>query len=236
VITLRRAAERFHTRTDWLDSRHSFSFGHHRDPRHMGFGPLRVLNDDRVAAGGGFGTHAHRDAEIVSWVLDGALQHRDSMGNGSVIRPGDLQRMSAGTGVSHSEWNHSATEPVRFLQIWFLPDRAGHAPSYQQLHVPVEARRARWAPLVSPDGRAGSARVHQDVVLYDSLLEPGEAVEHAPAPGRRLWLQVARGAADAAGHALVEGDGLACAGEGVLRVEARQAGTELLLFDLPGTP
>ena len=232
--TLRPALERFHTRLGWLDSRHSFSFGSHRDPRHMGFGPLRVLNDDRVAPGGGFGTHPHRDAEIVSWVLDGALEHRDSMGTGSVIRPGDLQRMSAGTGVSHSEWNHSKTAPVHFLQLWWTPDRAGHTPSYQQVHFPEEQRRGRLCPLLTPDGRDGTASIHQDTTLSTALLAAGERVAHPLQPGRRAWLQVARGAVAMGPWTLGAGDGLAVDEAGQIEIVGAAADSEVLLFDLPG--
>src|SRR5919206_2650347 len=173
MITLRPAAERGAENLGWLDSRHTFSFGHYYDPKHMGFGPLRVINEDRVRGGAGFATHGHRDMEIISYVLEGALEHKDSIGTGSVIRPGDVQRMSAGTGIVHSEFNASRSEPVHFLQIWIIPERAGLAPGYEQKTFPVEERRNRLRLVASRDGRDGSLTVHQDVGLYASLLDPG---------------------------------------------------------------
>jgi redox-sensitive bicupin YhaK (pirin superfamily) len=231
MITVRPAAERGRTLWDWLDSRHTFSFGDYHDPRHMGFRALRVVNDDRVAPGGGFGTHAHRDMEIVTYVLDGALEHRDSLGTGSVIRPGDGQRMSAGTGIRHSEFNHSKTEPVRFLQIWILPERQGLAPGYEQRSFPVAEKRGRWRLIAARDGRQGAVTVHQDVDLYATRLEPGERVAHRLAPGRHAWLQVATGAVALGGRRLAEGDGAAASEEPALEVVAHEP-AELLLFDL----
>jgi redox-sensitive bicupin YhaK (pirin superfamily) len=231
VITIRKAQERGHARHGWLESFHTFSFAGYHDPRQMGFRDLRVINEDRVEPGRGFGTHSHRDMEIVSWVLEGALAHRDSLGNGSVIRPGDVQRMSAGTGVSHSELNPSASERVHFLQIWILPEREGLAPSYEQKHVPPEERAGRLRLLASRDGRDGSVRIHQDVDLYAALLAAGESVTHALRPGRHAWLQVARGRCTLNGVALEAGDGAALSDERSLHVTG-VGDAELLLFDL----
>src|ERR1700681_2266847 len=194
MITVRQAAERRPVNRGWLDTRHTFSFGHYYDPDHMGFGPLRVINEDRVAPGGGFDTHGHQDMEIISYVLDGALEHKDSMGTGSVIRPGDVQVMSAGTGIRHSEFNHSKTEPVHFLQIWVVPDRQGIPPRYEQKTFPDADKRGRLRLVGSSDGRDGSVVIHQNVELFAALLNAGEKVTHALATGRKGWLQVTRGA------------------------------------------
>jgi hypothetical protein len=231
VIRLRPAAERGRARLDWLDSRHTFSFGEYRDPRQMGFRDLRVINEDRVQPGRGFATHSHRDMEIVTWVLHGVLEHRDSLGNGSRIRPGDAQRMSAGTGVTHSEYNASQSELVHLLQIWILPERAGLPASYEQRHFDAEGRRGRLRLIASRDARDGSVAVHQDVDLYAALLEPGEAVELALRPGRHAWVQVARGALALGDLSLAPGDGAALSDEPRLRLTA-SAPSELLLFDL----
>jgi redox-sensitive bicupin YhaK (pirin superfamily) len=231
VITVRKAQERGHARHGWLESFHSFSFAGYHDPRHMGFRALRVINEDRVAPGRGFHAHSHRDMEIVSYVLEGALAHRDSLGSGSLIHPGDVQRMSAGTGVSHSELNPSASEPVHFLQIWILPERDGLAPSYEQKHFAAEERRGRLCLVASRDGREGSIRVHQDVALYATLLGAGESLSHALGPGRHAWLQLARGRCALNGIALEAGDGAAVSGERSLRLDG-SAGAEALLFDL----
>src|SRR5882724_1405845 len=193
MIVTRPAAERGHFDHGWLDTSHTFSFASYHDPRQMGFRALRVINEDRVKPGEGFGTHAHRDMEILTWVLEGALGHKDSMGNGSIIRPGDLQRMSAGTGVTHSEFNPSQAEPVHFLQIWILPERAGLPPSYEQRAFPTEEKRGKLRLVASRDGREGSVTIHQAVDLYTSLLAPGEVVTHLCTPGRYAWVQVARG-------------------------------------------
>src|SRR5262245_53153776 len=209
MLTVRKAAERGHADHGWLDTYHTFSFSDYHDRRFMGFGPLRVLNDDTVAGGGGFPPHSHRDMEIVSYVLEGALQHRDSMGNGGVIVPGDVQRMSAGTGVTHSEFNASESEPVHFLQIWLLPRRAGLAPGDEQKRFEESEKRGRLRLIASPDGAEGSVRIEQDARLYASLLEGGQAVEHAFAPDRNGWLHVARGTAEVNGLALRAGDGVA---------------------------
>jgi redox-sensitive bicupin YhaK (pirin superfamily) len=233
MINVRHAAERGAANFGWLDSRHTFSFGDYYDSKQMGFGPLRVINEDRVRPGAGFGTHGHQDMEIISYVLEGALEHKDSIGTGSVIRPGDVQIMSAGTGIRHSEFNHSVTEPVHFLQIWIVPDREGIAPRYDQKTFPDAEKRGRLRLVGSPDGRDGSIIIYQDVDLFAALLDRGEHVTHALRPGRKGWLQVARGAAVVNGHELDTGDGAALEGEPALNVKAKAEGTEILVFDLP---
>ena len=233
MIDVRRAEERGTANFGWLDSRHTFSFGDYYDPKRMGFGPLRVINEDRVNPGQGFGTHGHRDMEIVSYVLEGALEHKDSIGTGSVIRPGDVQVMSAGTGIRHSEFNHSKSEPVHFLQIWVVPKREGIAPRYEQKTFPDAEKRGRLRLVGSPDGREGSVVIHQDVELFAALLNSGEQVTHALTTGRRGWLQVVRGAVAMNGRDLDAGDGAALEGEPVLIVAAKVDGTEILVFDLP---
>lgn len=231
MIKIRRASERGRTKIDWLDSRHTFSFGDYHEPQHMGFRALRVINDDRVLASSGFGAHPHRDMEIVSYVLDGALGHEDSMGNGSTIRPGEVQRMSAGTGVVHSEWNHSKTEAVHFLQIWILPERRGLAPGYEQRAFEPQELRDRLRLVASPDGREGSVTIHQDVTMYATRLSPGKSVAHGLAPTRFAWVQVARGAITVNGVELSSGDGAAVEGEP--RIELRGTeDAEVLVFDL----
>ncbi len=230
-ITIRKATDRGHADFVWLDSRHTFSFGDYHDPKHMGFGPLRVINDDRVAGGGGFPTHPHANMEIVTYVLDGALAHKDSLGNGSVIRPGDVQRMSAGTGIRHSEFNASASEPVHFLQIWIIPEQAGTAPSYEQKAIPDAERRGKLRLVGSHDGRDGSVTIHRDVDLYAAVLAEGESVAHAIAPGRRGWVQLARGTIRLNGRTMSEGDGAAITSAGELEVEGVSE-AEVLLFDL----
>jgi redox-sensitive bicupin YhaK (pirin superfamily) len=232
MIRLRRAAERGVANFGWLDSRHTFSFGDYHDPRHMGFGPLRVINEDRVSPGQGFGTHGHRDMEIISYVLEGALEHKDSIGTGSVIRPGDVQIMSAGTGIRHSEFNHSQTEPVHFLQIWIVPGREGIAPRYAQKTFPAADKRGRLHLVGSTDGRDGSVVIHQDAMMFAALLDKGEQVTHALAPGRKGWLQVAHGAVVLNGNELATGDGASVEGESTLTIAAKDDGTEILLFDL----
>ncbi len=231
MITVRKAQERGHARHGWLESFHTFSFAGYHDPAHMGFRDLRVINEDRVQPRRGFGTHSHRDMEIVTYVLSGALAHRDSLGTGSVIRPGDLQRMTAGTGVSHSEMNPSATEPVHLLQIWILPEQDGLAPSYEQRHFPAAERAGRLRLVASRDAREDSLRVHQDVAVYAGLLGPGDAVAHALTPGRHAWLQLARGRCTLNGVALEAGDGSAVSDETALRIGGA-SDAELLLFDL----
>ncbi|MBU2641369.1 MAG: pirin family protein [Gammaproteobacteria bacterium] len=231
MTRLRPSNERGHARQGWLDSYHTFSFGHYYDPEHLGFSNLRVINDDTVVPGAGFGTHGHQDMEIISYVLDGALEHKDSMGNGSVMRPGDVQRMSAGTGVQHSEYNHSKTEPVHFLQIWLEPNRFGVEPGYEEKHFSPEERRGHLVLLVSPDGRDGSLSAHQDGLLYGTLLEAGEAVEHALSAGRRAYVHVARGRVAVNGQSMDTGDGVAL--DDVTQVRLEGLGhAEVLLFDL----
>ena len=232
MIHIRPAHARGQSRLDWLDSHHTFSFGDYQDPRHMGFSNLRVINDDTVAPGGGFATHGHRDMEIVSYVLEGALEHRDSMGNGSVIRPGDVQRMSAGSGVRHSEFNHSRTDPVHFLQIWLVPNKTGIEPAYDQRHFPAEERRGRLRLLVSPDGRDGSIATHQDALLYGALLDGGETATFAPAAGRTAYVHVAQGKLAVNEQVLAAGDGAALNDEREIRLSGIER-ADVLLFDLP---
>jgi redox-sensitive bicupin YhaK (pirin superfamily) len=234
MLTVRRAADRGHADHGWLHSHHTFSFADYHDPRQMGFASLRVINDDTVAAGGGFPPHSHRDMEIISYVLEGALEHQDSMGNGSVIRPGDVQRMSAGTGVTHSEYNASKTDPVHFLQIWILPSGRGLPAGYEQKHFSEEDRRGTLRLVASPDGAAGSVRLQQDARVYAALLGPGQSVAHRFAPGRKGWLHLARGSVTAGATTLAAGDGLAIEGEPELALGGRDGGGELLLFDLAG--
>ncbi len=231
MITLRASADRGHFDHGWLDARHSFSFGEYSDPRHDGFRSLRVLNEDRVQPGRGFPTHGHADMEILSFVIAGALSHQDSMGNGSVIRPGDVQRMSAGTGVTHSERNDSASEITHLLQVWIRPERRGLRPSYEQRTFPEAERRNALRLVASPDGRDSSVTVAQDVFVLASTLERGVAVEHALRPGRAAWLQVIRGRVDANGCAATAGDGVAFTDEASVRVTASEP-SEILLFDL----
>jgi quercetin 2,3-dioxygenase len=217
-IQLRRASERGHADHGWLDTSHTFSFADYYDPRHMGFRVLRVINEDKVAAGRGFGMHPHHDMEIVTYVLEGELGHRDSMGTGSVIRPGDVQRMSAGTGITHSEMNASKTQPVHFMQIWILPDKPGHKPGYEQKAFSVDERRDTLRIVASPDGRDGSITIHQDATIAVSLLSPGKIVEHTLAKNRYGWLQVARGAVELDGKQLSAGDGAAIRSPGTLAI------------------
>ncbi len=242
MLTIRRADERGHADHGWLESRHTFSFADYHDPMHMGFRGLRVINEDRVQPGRGFGTHGHRDMEIVSYVLDGALEHKDSIGTGSVIKPGDVQRMSAGTGVMHSEFNASKTESVHFLQIWILPAQKGIAPGYEQKTFSHEDKRGKLRLIASPDGREGSVTIHADASVYASVLEPGETVTYVVRPGRHAWIQVARGRIKAAGVELGAGDGAATGDPGALAfagIEGQPAangkqpsGAEVLVFDL----
>ena len=231
MITLRKASDRLHTRIGWLDSWHTFSFGEHYDPENMGFRALRVINDDTVSPGRGFGAHSHRDMEILSYVLSGGLAHQDSTGGGGVIRPGDVQRMSAGTGVVHSEANASDREPVHFLQIWIIPGQQGLAPGYEQKAFPAEDRSGKLRLLASTDGREGSVTIHQDAALYGTLLGKGEQVSYEPRTSRHLWAQVARGAVDLNGQRLSAGDGAAITGERLLTLRAAEP-AEVLLFDL----
>jgi redox-sensitive bicupin YhaK (pirin superfamily) len=231
MIYIRKSSERGHFNHGWLNTYHTFSFDQYHDSRFMGFRSLRVINEDFVAAGRGFPTHAHRDMEIITYILEGALEHRDSMGNGSVIRPGDVQRMSAGTGVRHSEANPSATESVHLLQIWIIPTEQGIAPGYEQTSFTEEERRGRLKLVGSRDGREGSVTIHQDASLYASLLEESQSVEHELDAGRSAWVQVARGSVEINGQRLEQGDGAAASEEGKLTIVGRDD-TEILLFDL----
>jgi redox-sensitive bicupin YhaK (pirin superfamily) len=231
MIRVRKAAERGHFDHGWLETYHSFSFGDYYDPDHMGFRALRVINDDRVQPGQGFGMHGHRDMEIVTYVLDGALEHQDSLGNGSMIRAGELQRMTAGTGVRHSEFNPSDREWVHLYQIWLLPKRQGLKPSYEQLFVDTEQKRGRFRLVASPEGADGSLTIHQDARLYLATLLPGESIVHELHPGRAAWLQVLRGTVDFRGNQLSAGDGVAVTEENVLSVQGGVS-SEVLLFDL----
>jgi redox-sensitive bicupin YhaK (pirin superfamily) len=232
MTELRPANERGHADHGWLKSYHSFSFAEYHDPRHMGFGPLRVINEDRVAPGTGFGTHGHRDMEIISYVLEGAIAHQDSMGNGSTIVPGDVQRMSAGSGVRHSEYNHDKAGTTHFLQIWIEPEVTGIAPSYEQKHFDAQSKRGRLLLIASPDGAQGSVRVHQDARVYAALLDGAERAEHRLASGRRAYVHVARGSVTVQGTRLGAGDALKIDKVGEITLE-QGAQAEVLLFDLP---
>jgi redox-sensitive bicupin YhaK (pirin superfamily) len=229
MITVRQAGDRGHFDHGWLNTYHTFSFADYYDPAQMGFGTLRVINEDRVAPGRGFATHAHEDMEIITYVLDGALEHKDSLGNGSVIHPGEVQRMSAGTGVTHSEYNHSKTEPVHLLQIWILPERESLPPSYEQQVIPPGTLQGRLALIAAP--RGGIVKVHQDVGLYAAVLAGGQSVTHTLQRGRRAWLQVVRGGVTLNGQALQPSDGAAVTQESRLEIAARGE-AEVLLFDL----
>jgi len=232
MLTVRKAEERGHANHGWLDSWHTFSFADYYDPAEMGYGALRVINDDKVEPGQGFGTHGHRDMEIITYVLEGALEHKDSMGNGSVIRPGNVQRMSAGTGVRHSEFNPSREERVHLLQIWIEPKFTGVRPSYEEKEFTPAEKTGRLRLIAAPDGREGSVTIHQDALVYAALLDGKNAVAHALAPARRAYVHVARGAVKLNGIELKGGDGVKISGENELKFSgARQA--ELLLFDLP---
>jgi len=231
MLNLRRAHERGHAQHGWLDSWHTFSFADYQDAAHMGFRNLRVINEDRVQPGRGFGTHPHRDMEIVTYVLEGALEHKDSMGNGSIIRPGEVQRMSAGTGVFHSEYNASKTEGVHFLQIWMLPGQRGIAPGYEQKRFEPATRRGALRLVASPDGADGSVTVHTDARLYAALLEDGERATHTLAPGRNAWVHVARGEVEVNGHRLSAGDAASLSQEAAVELVGKKD-AEVLLFDL----
>lgn len=239
MTALRKASDRGQANFGWLDSKHTFSFGSYYDPRFMGFGTLRVINEDRVAPGKGFDTHGHRDMEIISYVLDGALEHKDSIGTGSVIRPGDVQRMSAGTGIRHSEFNHSKSDGVHFLQIWIEPERDGITPSYEQKTFSTDDKRGRLRLVGSRDGRDGSVTIHQDVDVYASVLGRAATVSHAIAAGRKGWLQVAHGVVAVGGtptvgdQTLAAGDGLAIDGAQTISiVGSAESEAEVLLFDM----
>jgi redox-sensitive bicupin YhaK (pirin superfamily) len=231
MFEIRQGGDRGRVRLDWLDSRHSFSFGDYYDPDHMGFGPLRVINEDRVVPGGGFATHGHKDMEIVTYVLAGALEHKDSLGTGSVIRPGDVQRMTAGAGILHSEFNPSDRDGVHFLQIWILPDAKGLPPGYEQKAFTDAERRGRLRLIASRDGREGSVTVHQDVDLYAAILDDGDSVELALRPGRKAWVQMADGSMEVNGDVLEAGDGAAVEDADVLAFSARSH-AEVLVFDM----
>jgi redox-sensitive bicupin YhaK (pirin superfamily) len=231
MISIRHSRDRGTTRLDWLDSRHTFSFSDYYDPEQMGFRSLRVINDDRVAPGGGFGMHGHRDMEIITYVLSGSLAHRDSLGTGSALKRGDVQRMSAGTGIRHSEFNGSNVEPAHFLQIWIVPERAGLQPEYQERHVSDAEKHGRLKLIASHDGKDQSLAVHQDMSLYACLLKHGERVAHELRPGRHAWVQVASGAVTLNGQTLETGAGAAVSDEKLLELTGVDD-TELLLFDL----
>ncbi len=232
TIRIRPAAERGVAEFGWLSSRHSFSFGHYYDPEHLGFRALRVINDDRVQPGQGFGTHPHRDMEIISIVVEGALEHKDSLGTGSVIRPGEVQRITAGTGVRHSEFNPSPSEEVRFLQIWIEPERTGLTPSYEQRAFDFDEMRNMWRVVASHDGRDGSLKVHQDVSLYRAQLSEGARIGRSIDPGRNVWIQVVEGIVEVNGQRLAEGDGAAIEKPRDVVVTGTGDWSDVLLFDL----
>ena len=232
MMELRRSEDRGFADHGWLKSFHSFSFAEYYDAAHMGFGALRVINEDRVKPGMGFGTHGHRDMEIISYVLEGALEHKDSMGNGSVIRPGNVQRMSAGTGVRHSEYNPSEREGVHFLQIWLEPAERGVAPGYEEKNFDAASKRGRLRLIASPDGREGSVTIHQDALVYAALLDGAETAAHAVASGRRAYVHVARGEVTVNGQVLDAGDAVKITGEREIRLEAGRD-AEVIVFDLP---
>ena len=232
MISLRKASERGHANHGWLDSHFSFSFAEYYDPQHMGFGALRVINEDVVRPGTGFGTHGHRDMEIITYILEGALEHKDSMGNGSVIRPGDVQRMSAGRGVQHSEFNASQSELVHLLQIWIQPNVMGILPSYEEKHFDAPSRRGRLRLIASGDGRDGSVTIHQDAAVYAALLDGAARASHALALGRKAYVHVARGKVTVNGQRLSDGDALKASGESAIEIDTGD-NAEILLFDLP---
>ena len=233
MITVRSGNERGSSKFDWLDSWHTFSFGDYHDPQHMGFSDLRVINEDRVAPGSGFPTHSHRDMEIITYVLEGALAHKDSTGASSVIRVGDVQRMSAGTGISHSEYNASQTEPVHFLQIWILPKQSGLKPGYEQRSFDLDKNSGSWVLVAAPDARNGAVKVHQDAELSLAVLPQHKTLSYSLKPGRRAWLQVARGSVTLSGAALRAGDGAAIRQESILELNGLER-AEVLVFDLGG--
>ncbi len=232
MITVRASEARGKADFGWLRSKHSFSFGSYFDPAHVGFGPLRVINEDKVVPGAGFDTHGHRDMEILSYVLDGALEHKDNTGTGSVIRPGEIQRMTAGSGILHSEYNHSKEEPVHFLQIWIHPDNEGLDPGYEQKTFDAQSAVNTLQLIASPEGSDSAVKIHQDARLFVSKLQAGKQVEFAPKSRRGVWLQIAKGELTVNGNALREGDGAAIVNEANLELLALQD-SELLLFDLP---
>ena len=231
MLTIRKSEDRGHAKIDWLDARYSFSFADYHDPAHMHFGALRVMNEDVIAPGGGFAAHPHRDMEIVTYIISGALAHKDSLGNGSIIRPGEIQRMSAGTGIVHSEFNPSESEATHSLQIWILPGRHGIAPSYEQKTITPESVANRFARIAAPDPGENEVRLVQDAQIWAAKLDAGSMAGHTLAPGRRAWLRVARGDVELGGEILGQGDAAAVSGETAIAVRARAA-AELLLFDL----
>ncbi len=231
MIQLRRSNDRGHTKLSWLDSRHTFSFGDYYDPKRMGFSHLRVINEDRVVPGAGFPTHSHRDMEIITYVLEGALAHKDSTGASSGIRVGDVQRMSAGTGISHSEYNASQTEPVHFLQIWIMPNETGLKPGYEQRSFDLEKSSGSWVLVAAQDARDGAVKVHQDAELSLAVLRKGEELTYSPRPGRRAWIQLVRGKVTLNGSALEAGDSAAVSEDDMLEVKALEE-SEILVFDL----
>ncbi len=232
MLTLRKAKDRGHANHGWLKSYHTFSFAGYRDPEHMGISNLRVINDDTILPDGGFAEHGHEDMEIISYVLDGKLAHKDNLGNGSVIRPGDIQHMSAGTGVTHSEYNHSSSQPVHFLQIWLQPNKLGVQPAYTQKHFPLEERHGRWVLLISPDGADGSIATHQDAKLFGGLLKSGDMLKYPFDDDRRGYLHIARGALQVGEMTLHTGDGLKIEEQEILALRGVHH-AEILLFDLP---
>ncbi len=232
MLEIRKSADRGQANHGWLNSQHSFSFAHYYDPKHMGFGPLRVINEDKVRGGQGFGTHGHRDMEIISYVLDGALEHLDSMKNTSVLRYGDVQRMSAGSGVQHSEYNHSKTEEMHFLQIWIEPNVQGISPGYEEKHFDPTSKSNQLRLIAAADGKDGSVLIHQDVSIYAAILDGSTQLEYALAAGRAAYVQVIRGEVEVNGVLLVGGDALKIQNENLITL-AKANGTELLLFDLP---
>lgn len=232
MLAIRKSEDRGTSKFNWLDSQHTFSFGGYMDPQNMGFSDLRVINEDRVVPGAGFGTHGHRDMEIISYVIEGELAHKDSMGTGSVIRPGDVQRMSAGTGVMHSEMNASTENPVHFLQIWILPEEKGIEPGYEQKHFAPETRQDQWRLVGSREGREGSITIHQDVSLYAATLSEDKQLEYSLSPNRKAWLQVVKGALQLDGQTLSAGDGIAFADLDAFTIRSQSAETEILLFCL----
>lgn len=235
MLTIYRECDRGTTKLDWLDSRHTFSFGNYYDRDRMGVSSLRVINEDIISPARGFPTHGHRDMEIISYVLDGALEHKDSMGNGSVIFPSDVQRMSAGTGITHSEFNHSQSDPVHLLQIWILPEKQGGTPSYEQKHFNPSEKKNQWRLVASPDGRDGSVTIHQDVLMYASCLNINQIVTYEGKPGRVVWIQVVRGQVQLNQEFLVAGDGVAAFNletKEKLVLQGKINGSEILCFDL----
>jgi redox-sensitive bicupin YhaK (pirin superfamily) len=231
MLTIRKATERGHADHGWLDTHYTFSFSDYYDPEHMGFRALRVMNEDRVQPGQGFGMHGHRDMEIVTIVLQGALEHRDSLGNGEVLRPGEFQHMTAGTGIRHSEFNPSETEPVHLYQIWLLPERAGLTPSYEQKAFPESGRRGQWQLVASRGAEQGALKINQDARIFLGIVQPGQTLRHAIATGGHAWLQVLRGSVSVNGTDLAAGDGVAVSDEPELRVGS-DAEAEVMLFDL----